>query len=51
LLESNDAAAALPKLEEAAAMGGKVLPAENGQLKEYRETLGRCRAVLGGGSK
>ena len=41
-----DAAAALPELEEAMAMGEKSLPPEHPHLEEYRETLAKCRAGL-----
>jgi serine/threonine protein kinase/Tfp pilus assembly protein PilF len=44
---TGDAAAALPELEEAVAMAEKVLPPEHPQLKEYRETLAKCKAALG----
>ncbi len=46
-----DNAAALADLEEAVAMGEKVLPAENAHLKEYRETLARCKAAIAGGAE
>ncbi|MBI1849905.1 MAG: serine/threonine protein kinase [Planctomycetes bacterium] len=45
-LEDNDAAAALPELEEAVTMAEKLLPPESPQLKAYRETLEKCRAAL-----
>ncbi len=45
-LENMDAAAALPELEEAVSMAEKVLPADHPQLKEYRETLGKCKAAI-----
>jgi serine/threonine protein kinase/tetratricopeptide (TPR) repeat protein len=45
-LENKDAAAALPELEEAAAMAEKLLKPEDPQLKEYRETLATCKAAL-----
>ena len=48
-LANKDAAAALPELEEAAAMGEKFLKADDKQLKEYRETLAKCKAALAGG--
>ena len=44
--DGGDAAAALPELEEAVAMAEKYLPPEHQHLKEYRETLARCRAAL-----
>jgi eukaryotic-like serine/threonine-protein kinase len=54
-LENKDgaggAAAALPELEEAAAMAEKVLPPDHPQLKEYRETLAKCKAALAEGAK
>lgn len=40
------AAAALPELEEAVAMAEKLLSPEHKSLKEYRETLTRCKAVI-----
>ncbi len=42
-LESDGPGPALPELEAAAAMAEKVLPSEHPQLKEYRETLTKCR--------
>jgi serine/threonine protein kinase/Tfp pilus assembly protein PilF len=48
-LESKDYAAALAELEEAVAMGEKVLPADHVHLKEYRETLAQCKAAMAGG--
>jgi eukaryotic-like serine/threonine-protein kinase len=45
-LENMDTKAALLELEEAAAMAAKVLPAEHPHLKEYRETLAKCKAAL-----
>jgi hypothetical protein len=45
-LESKDFAAALAELEEAVAMGGKVLPADHEHLKEYLQTLARCKAAM-----
>jgi len=45
-LENKDAAAALAELEEAVSMGEKVLPAEHAHLKEYRQTLARCKAAI-----
>jgi serine/threonine protein kinase len=44
-LENKDAAAALPELQEAVSMAEKVLPAEHAHLKEYRQTLARCKAA------
>ena len=41
-----DAAAALPELEEAVAMAEKFLKPEHPHLKEYRETLAKCEAAL-----
>ncbi len=45
-LDNKDAAAALPELEEAAAMAEKLLKPEDPQLKEYREALAKCKAAL-----
>ncbi len=45
-LANKDAAAALPELEEAAAMAEKFLKPEDPQLKEYRGTLAKCKAAL-----
>ncbi len=45
-LESKDFAAALTELEEAASMAEKVLPGDHAHLKEYRETLARCKAAM-----
>jgi serine/threonine protein kinase/tetratricopeptide (TPR) repeat protein len=42
-LENNDAVAALPELEEAAAMAWRFLPPDHPDLKRYRETLAKCR--------
>jgi serine/threonine protein kinase/Tfp pilus assembly protein PilF len=50
-LENKDAAAALPELEEAVAIGERVLPAEHPQLNEYRTTLANCKAAIAGGAK
>jgi serine/threonine protein kinase/tetratricopeptide (TPR) repeat protein len=47
-LQDKEAAAALPELEEAVAMAEKILPPEHPQLKEYRETLAKCRAAQAG---
>ncbi len=50
-LENKDraggAAAALPELEEAVAIGEKFLPADHPYLKQYHETLAKCKAALG----
>ncbi len=43
-----DAAAALPELEEAVATAEKLLPAEHPHLKEYRETLVKCKLARAG---
>jgi tetratricopeptide (TPR) repeat protein len=48
-LENKDAAAALAELQEAVAMGEKFLKPEDKQLREYRETLAKCKAALAGG--
>jgi len=48
-LENKDLAAALTELEEAVAMAEKFLPppaADHPQLKEYRETLAKCKAAM-----
>jgi serine/threonine protein kinase/Tfp pilus assembly protein PilF len=45
-LEANDAAGALPELEEAVAMTEKHRTPDNKQLQQCRETLARCRAKL-----
>lgn len=45
-LENKDLAAALAELEEAVAMGEKVLPADHPHLKEYRKTLAKCKAAM-----
>ncbi len=45
-LENKDNAAALADLEEAVAMGEKFLKPDDKQLKEIRETLTKCKAVL-----
>jgi eukaryotic-like serine/threonine-protein kinase len=47
-LENKDNAAALADLEEAVAMGEKFLKPDGKQLKEYRETLAKCKAAMGG---
>jgi hypothetical protein len=41
------AAAALPELEESVAMAAKFLKPEHPHLKEYRETLAKCRDAVG----
>ena len=41
-----DAAVALPELEEAVAMAERFLPPDHPHLKDYREVLAMCRAVL-----
>ncbi len=51
-LDNRDYAAAHRELEEAVAMAEKVLPpptADHPHLKEYRETLARCKAAMEGG--
>ena len=45
-LENKDATAALPELEEAAAMAEKFVKPEGKQLKEYRQTLAKCKAAV-----
>ncbi len=45
-LETKDYAAALAELEEAAAMAEIVLAPDHAHLKEYRETLAKCRAMM-----
>ena len=45
-LENQDAAAALPELEEAIAMAEKFLKSEHPHLQEYRATLAKCREAL-----
>jgi serine/threonine protein kinase len=53
-LENKDFAAALAELEEAVFMGEKVLPppaAEHPHLKEYRETLAKCKEAMAGGAE
>ena len=45
-LENKDAAAALPELEEAVALGEKFLKPEHPHLKEFRETLAKCRDAV-----
>ena len=45
-LDNKDAAAALPELEEAVALAEKFLPPEHPYLKEYRETLAKCREAI-----
>src|SRR5262249_38315521 len=45
-LENKDAAGALPELQEAVALGERLLPAAHPQLKEFRESLAKCRAAL-----
>jgi eukaryotic-like serine/threonine-protein kinase len=47
-LENKDLAAALAELEEAVAMAAKTLPPDHPQLKEYRETLAKCKAAMAG---
>jgi tetratricopeptide (TPR) repeat protein len=47
-LENMDNAAALEELEETVAMAEKVLPADHPQLREYRETLAKCKAAIAG---
>jgi hypothetical protein len=43
---TEDAAPALPELEEAVAMAEKSLPPEHPHLNEYREMLAKCSAAL-----
>ncbi len=50
-LENKDAAAALAELQEAVAMDEKFLKPEDKQLREYRETLAKCKAALAGGAE
>lgn len=45
-LENHDLAAALAELEEAVTMAEKVLPADHAHLREYQETLVKCRAAM-----
>lgn len=45
-LDNKDAAAALPELEEAVALAEKFLKPEHPDLKEYRDTLAKCREVI-----
>ncbi len=46
-LAAGDAAAALPELESALAMGTKVLPADHAHLADYRKAVEACKAALG----
>jgi len=50
-LENKDAAAALPELQEAVAMAEKHLKPDDKQIKEYSETLAKCKAALAGGAE
>ena len=45
-LMNGDATSALPEREESVAMVEKFLPPEHPQLKEYRDTLAKCREAL-----
>jgi eukaryotic-like serine/threonine-protein kinase len=45
-LAAGDAAAALPELEGALAMGTKVLPANHAHLTDYRASVEACKAAL-----
>ena len=50
-VQSRDASAALPELEEAVSMGGKFLAAADQYLKDSRESLDECTALLAGGAQ
>ena len=39
------------ELVEAVAMAEKFLPAEHANLKEYRETLSKCKAAMAEGAE
>ncbi len=45
-LENKDFAAALAELDEAVAIGERVLPADHAHLTEYRETLAQSKAAM-----
>jgi len=45
-LDNKDTAAALPELEEAVALAEKLLKPEHPHLRDYRETLAKCKAAL-----
>lgn len=45
-LDAQGAAAALPELEEALAMAESFLPPDHPQLKEYRDTLAKCKSMI-----
>ena len=47
IIAAGDAAAALPELESALAMGTKVLPADHAHLADYRKAVEACKAALG----
>ena len=48
---TEDAAAALPELEEAVTMAEKFLRPGHSHLMEYRDTLAKCKAALAGQGK
>lgn len=50
-LENEDYSAAVSELEEAAAMAEKSLKPDDKQLKDYRETLARCKAAMEGAAE
>jgi serine/threonine protein kinase/Flp pilus assembly protein TadD len=45
-MENNDAARALPELQEAVTLAERLLKPEDAQLAEYRAALARCKAAL-----
>lgn len=49
--QNKEAAAAMPELEEAVSMGEKFLATDDANLKSFRESLARCKAVLAGGAE
>lgn len=50
-MENNDTGAALAELQEAVAMGEKFLKPGDKQLKEYQESLAKCKAAKAGGAE
>lgn len=50
-MENNDTGAALAELQEAVAMGEKFLKPGDKQLKEYQESLAKCKAAMAGGAE
>lgn len=50
-LERDDAARALPELEEAVALAEKQLRAGSTRIAQYRATLALCKAALESGAR